>query len=99
MPRPDDDALRLGVEPHDVERLGLSADLDPAPLPDRIMDQAPVRAEQRAVDMNDLNPIFGLGPQLANQAGIIAVGNEADVLAVGLACKDRKSTRLNYSHQ
>src|SRR3546814_2249160 len=62
------------------------------------MDQAPVRAEQRAVDMNDLTPIFGLGPQLANQAGIIAVGNEADVLAVGLACNAQPQVASNVAH-
>src|SRR3546814_7913979 len=89
--------MRISDGSSDVCSSGL-ADLDPAPLPDRIMDQAPVRAEQRAVDMNDLTPIFGLGPQLANQAGIIAVGNEADVLAVGLACNAQPQVASNVAH-
>src|SRR3546814_3533535 len=82
---PDDHLLRRGIEPHDIERLGLSADLDPAPLPDGIMDEALVRAEYAAVDMDDVAPIVGLGAQLLDQRRIIAIGDEADVLAVGLA--------------
>src|SRR3546814_12293599 len=75
----------LGIEPHDVKRLGLSADLDPAPLPDRIMDEPLLRAEQAAVDMDDIAPIIGFGAQLLHQRRIIAVGDDAAGLAVGLA--------------
>ena len=41
-PRPDDDPRPLGLDAHDVERLLLPADLDPAALADGEMDDAAV---------------------------------------------------------
>ena len=41
-------------------------------------------AEHPAVEVDDLARRFGLGPHALHQPGIIAVGNEADVLAVRL---------------
>ena len=40
--------------------------------------------EHPAVEVDDLARRLGLGPQPLDQPGIIAVGDEADVLAVGL---------------
>src|SRR3712207_8680657 len=60
--------------------------------------------------IDDLALAYGFGPHARHHPRIIAVGNEADVLAVGLVRdgkrelarhlphRDRKSTRLNSSH-
>ena len=67
-----------------VERLLLAADLDPAALADGEMDHAAMPADHPAVAIDDLARRLGFGPNALHQPGIIAVGNEADVLAVGL---------------
>ncbi len=75
----------LGVERDDVERLGLPADLEPAPLADGEVDHPCVRAERlagRGVD--DPPRPRALGPHRADDPRVVAVGHEADVLAVGL---------------
>ena len=87
--RADHQALRLGLDPHHVERLGLAADLDPAALADGEMDHALVLAEHGPVEPDDLARRGGLGAQFLDQPGIIAVGDEADVLAVGLVGDDQ----------
>ena len=74
----------VGLDADDVERLGLAADLDPAALADGEMDDAAMLPEHAAVEVDDVAGGRGLGPQLLDQAGIVAVGDEADVLAVGL---------------
>ena len=48
------------------------------------MDHAAVASKHRAVEVDDLARRLGLGPQPLDQAGVIAVGHEADVLAVEL---------------
>ena len=82
--RPDDDALTLRLEPQHIERLRLAADLQPATLAHREMDQAAMRPQHLARAVDDLAGAHGIGADLFDDAGIIAVGHEADILAVGL---------------
>jgi hypothetical protein len=82
--RADDDAAGVGVELHHVERVGKPADPEAAALADRVVDHAPVLAEDIAVHVHDLAGIRRAGAQLLDHGGIIAVRHEADVLAVGL---------------
>src|SRR5438477_10842170 len=73
-----------GLDPNDVERLALPADLDPAPLADGEMDHSAMPAEHPALEVDDLARRLRLRPYTLHQRRVIAVGNEADVLAVGL---------------
>ena len=83
----------VGLDADDVERLGLAADVDAAALADGEVDDAAVLPEHAAVEVNDIAGSRGFGPELLHQAGIIAVGDEADVLAVGLG-RDRQPCLL-----
>src|SRR4051794_24778812 len=83
---PDHDAPALGLEADDVKRLGRAADLEAAALADGEMDQAAMLTKDAAGLVDDIAAGIGLRPELLDQAGIIAVRNEADVLAVGLGC-------------
>ena len=75
----------LGVDPGDVERFRLAADLEPAALADGIVDHPAMRAQHRAgLGMDDIARRLALGPHRAHHFGIVAIGHEADVLAVGL---------------
>jgi hypothetical protein len=79
----------LGLDPHHVERLGLAADLQPAALADGEVDDPRMLAEHPPAKVDDLARRLGLGPQPLDQPGIVAVGHEADVLAVGLGRDDQ----------
>src|SRR4051794_12255901 len=83
-PRPDHDPPALGLDSNDVERLLLAADLDPPSLAHREMDDSAMTAERSAIEIDDVAGRFGLRPQPLHETGIIAVRNEADVLAVWL---------------
>ncbi len=48
------------------------------------MDDAAVPSERPSVEIDDVARRFGLWTQPLDQSGIVAVGHEADVLAVGL---------------
>ena len=64
--RPDAHLRRLRIDAHDIKRLRLAADLEPAALPDGKMDDAGVVAEHLgAGGMDDLAGADALGPQLA----------------------------------
>ena len=65
--RADDQPLRLGLDPHHVERLRLAADLDPAALADGEVDHALVLAEHAAVQVDDLARRGGLGAAVLDQ--------------------------------
>ncbi len=82
--RTDHDSPLLGLDPDHIERFGLAADVDPAPLANGEMDDSAVVAERGSVNIDDLARNVGFGPEPFHQTGIIAVGHEADVLAVGL---------------
>src|SRR3546814_2888901 len=82
--RADHESPRFGFEPDDVERFGLAADLDSAPLADGEMDQPSMLAELAPCLVDDIARCVRLGPELLHQRRIIAIGDEADVLAVGL---------------
>src|SRR3546814_270439 len=82
--RADHESPRFGFEPDDVERFGLAADLDSAPLADGEMDQPAMLAELAPCLVDDIARCVRLGPELLHQRRIIAIGDEADVLAVGL---------------
>ena len=60
-------------------------------------------SQNAAVEMDDVTAGIGIGPNFANDAGIIAIGHEADVLTVGLhgdhqpqLLSDRAHLRLGH---
>ena len=87
-PGTDDDAARLGLQPHDVERIvvgaGAFAQGEAATLADGEAHDAVVPADNLARHVHDVARLGRLRPQLLHHRGIVAVGHEADVLAVGL---------------
>ena len=82
-----------------VERLGLAADLQPAPLADGEMDQAAMRAQHPPVAIDDLARPRRLGPHLLDDPRIIAVGDEADVLAVRLVGDEQAELAGEIAHR
>src|SRR4029079_7173004 len=62
----------------------LTADLDPAALTDREVDDAAMAPEHSAGAVNDFAGRLRLWTEPLHQPRIVAVRNEADVLAVGL---------------
>src|SRR5207342_1686326 len=74
----------LGFDSNDVERLLLSSDLDAAALADGEMDDAAVATKNLAIDVYNLARRLRFGTEPLDEAGIVPIGNEADVLAVGL---------------
>ena len=64
-------------------------DAEPAPLPDREVDDAVVAAEHAAGEIDDVARLGGARPQAFDHLGIAAGRHEADVLAVVLV-GDRK---------
>ena len=62
----------------------MAADLDAAALTDGEMDHALMFAQHLSVEVHNLTRRGSFGSQPLDQPGIVAVGNEADVLAVGL---------------
>ena len=63
----------------------LDSNYNPRPaLADSELHDAVMAAHHRARQINDLAGIVGFGPELAHHRGIVAVGHEADVLAVRL---------------
>src|SRR6478609_6056393 len=91
--RPDHDPARRGVKPDHIKRMA-RGDAEPAPLADGEMDDAGMRAENAAVEIDD---VAGLGrPRLEalDHLGVAARRYEADVLAVVLVGhRERKLTR------
>src|SRR6185295_167874 len=91
--RPDHDPTRRGVEPDHVKRMA-RGDAEPAPLADGEMDDAGMRAEHAAVEIDD---VTGLGrPRLKAlyHLGVTARRHEADVLFVVLGGhRERKLAR------
>ena len=81
--RADVDFCARRVERRDIERLG-GGDAKPAPLADRVMNDALVTAEHAAVDMDDLARRRGARHDAFDHLSIAARRHEADVLAVGL---------------
>ena len=88
--RSDDHAVRRGVDGHDIERpfgfisILAPADAKPAPLPNGEINDAVMRAENRAVEMHDLPRLDRAGPEPPHHIAIAAVRHKADILAVGL---------------
>src|SRR4051812_12195197 len=85
--RADHDPRLLRIDPDDVQRFLLATDLDSPPLADGEVDDAAMAAEDPAGEIDDLSRRFRFWTHALHQARIIAIGNEADVLAVGL-CGD-----------
>ena len=82
-PRPDDDAAALGLEPDDIERIA-AADAQTPALADGVAANTVMAPEHGAAEIDDIAGKRGVRPKLVDDGGIIAVGDEADVLAVGL---------------
>ena len=83
--RPDPHFACGGIKTDDIKRFGLAADLQPLALADGEVNDALVLAERlarRRVDNRAGRRT--LGPDLGDDLGVVAVGHEADVLAVGL---------------
>ena len=71
----------------------MAADLQPAALAYGVMDDALVPPQLAPLAVDDRAFLARFGPELAHDAGVIAVGHEADVLAVGLG-GDRTAPKL-----
>src|SRR3546814_7079959 len=71
-----------------------SSDLQTFPLADRIVDKALVPAKHPAIDMDDRPAFVGIGPDLAHNARIVAIGDETDVLAVRLQRSEEHTSEL-----
>src|SRR5262249_51947961 len=86
--RADDDAARLGLEPHDIERVvvgaGALAQRQAAALADGEAHDAVVPAHHLAVHVDDLAGVVCFGPELLHDGSGVATGYEAVALAVGL---------------
>src|SRR4051794_29731007 len=80
----DDDPRLLGLDAHDIERLALTADVDPPSLPDGEVHNPAMATKHPSRKVDDLARRFGFRPKTLDQRRIIAVRHEADVLAVGL---------------
>src|SRR3546814_17849494 len=92
---------RFGFEPDDVERFGLAADLDSAPLADGEMDQPAMLAELAPCLVDDIARCVRLGPELLHQRRLIAIGDEADRSAerrVGTECVSTCRSRWSPCH-
>ena len=69
-------------------------DAEAAPLADGEMDDAVMRAEHAAVEIDDVAGLGGPGPQALDHLGVAAGRHEADVLAVVLVGdRERESAR------
>src|SRR3546814_6450797 len=75
-----------------------SSDLQTFPLADRIVDKALVPAKHPAIDMDDRPAFVGIGPDLAHNARIVAIGDETDVLAVRLQRHGKIKRFRNFPH-
>jgi len=83
LARTDDHAPGFGLDPRDVQRL-VRGDAETPALADGEPGDAAVAAHYGAMAVNDVAGLEGLGTQGLDDPGIAAVGDEADVLAVGL---------------
>ena len=83
LARADDHARRPRIERDDIERLR-GGDAEAAALADRVVEDAGVAAEHAAVDMDDVAGLGGARQQPLDHLAVVAGGDEADVLAVGL---------------
>ena len=83
LTRADDHARCRCVERDHIERLG-RRDSQPAPLPDRIMQDAGMAPEHTSVDMDDLARLGRAGQQPLDHRAVMARRDETDVLAVRL---------------
>ena len=77
------DAVRLGLNGRDIQRPP-GGDAQPAALADGIADDAAVRAEALAVAVDEVAAGIGLAGEAADEGGIVAVRDEADILTVRL---------------
>ena len=81
---------RRRVDPGNIERLRLPADFQASPLPDRKVDDALVRPQHRAgFGMDNLSRRDPFGADRLNHFRVVAIGHEADVLAVRLGGHDQ----------
>src|SRR5215218_509507 len=83
------EAVAGGVKMEHVERLR-AGDPDALALPDGVVDQAAVRADHRAVRIDDLAGYGHVRPPLLDEIGVAALADEADFLALGLV-RDRQA--------
>ena len=75
-----------------------SESLAPYSLPDGIVGDARMVAQDATVHVHDLARLAPLGPQLVDQGAIVAVGYEADVLAVRLGRDAQAQRRRHAAH-
>src|SRR5947209_12867446 len=83
-PRPHYYPRGLPLDANDVQGFLLTADLDPPSLAHSEMDHALVPTKHPPIEINYVARRLRLRAQALHQPGIITVGHEADVLAVGL---------------
>src|SRR5207253_855603 len=101
LARTDYNAARWRVEPHHIQRVA-GGDAEPAPLPDREMDDPIVTAEHATIEIDDVARLGGTRPQALDHLSVAPGRDKADVLAVVLVGDrktelSRKLTRLGLA--
>src|SRR3989442_10768204 len=81
------DGVRRGVERRDVDRAAQSQ-AEPTTLADRVVREALVLAHDPTGPVHDGAATEGAGNARAQEAAIVVVGDEADLLALGLLGRD-----------
>lgn len=86
--RADDHLIECRIEFDNVERLVIvthpAADTKAFALADCVMHDSVMCADLSPVNMDDIAGFFGIGAHFFDDAGIIAVRHEADILTIGL---------------
>src|SRR6202521_3274544 len=95
--RADDNSGARRIEGHHVERLG-RGDAEAPALPDRVVNNAGVTAEEAAVEMDNVAGNRRAGDQALDHLAIVARWNEADVLAVGFFGVDEPIAAREFPH-
>ena len=83
LARSDHHAMRIGLEPHHIERLR-RGNAKTTALTDGEVHNALMATEHAALQVDDLAGRDSVGLQAVDDVGVAAGGNEADVLAVVL---------------
>src|SRR5258706_8435778 len=91
---PDDDPTRGGIDSNHEKRL-TGRDAQALSLSHSEIDDAIMRSEYASIGVHDLARFPAFRPQLANDRGVVAGGNEANILAVRL----RRHGKFEFGRQ
>ena len=92
----EDDGILLGVDPHDIDRRA-DADAEVLALADRVVHDALVPPQHAAVRRKEVARLHRAAVPL-DEGRIVAVGDEADILAVGLRRVDKAVLLCDAAH-